>query len=388
MLVLDTGRIDHIRRLEVFLKALGASPAGGRRQPARGRSLWRKLGLVFRGMCDLWRLAFLVVGGRQPSSIVFVAKNLVLYEKHLATMDLGRTLFIGYHQTEILDSFLDNRVLNIGLLVGMAKRLTRRERSMLGDARLFSRIHRCIRPLMSGSRVFIPCYYDANGLALIMSDRRDLYEVIEVQHGGICNFEPYTRPVPFRVADRILVADNRTADYLKHHLCSRVPVEIDLMESEKPECVQRVDNEIPVILYCSSIEVGGVHEGFLSFLTSCDDKARPRLRVRLHPRELDRKDLFKDQLGDAGWDFDFDDSPDWLAGNPFVRLVVVTPWSSVVEEGVREGIRVVILDEFGRERFRDLIDDRTCWYEDGGGLGLAQALKSFEESEINEEWGG
>jgi len=385
MLILDHKQDEHVKRLEAFQRKLSAKAGGDQCQGIRRRPLLRKLTMAGRGLRDYCWLLVLAMGRRRVTNVVFVTRGLVLYERFFSKLDLESAVFINYHQTHLVESFAGSRVFNVGVFVGALKRVRLGGTSLLRDVRLFGLVYLPIHRLLKGSKVYFPCYYDANGLALVFNDRRGDYELVEIQHGGICNFEPYSRPVSFRVADRIMVLDARTAAYLKNHLYKKADVNIEIIESGEARFTPRIDNEIPVILYCSTIEINGIHEKFLRFLNSCDMIASFNLRVRLHPREGDRKERFRRQLEELGVDFEFDDSSDWLAGNPFRRLIVVTPWSSVIEEAHREGIFSVILDDFGKQRFQDLIDGKLCWFAEEPRVTFREVFERLDDTMQAEE---
>lgn len=362
MLNLEHVQVEQVKRLEAFqwkLKARASTkPSGGTLR----RSLVRKVAMSGRGLFDYLQLIFKAIRRQHAQNIVFVSRNLVLYERFFSGKDLESAIFINYHQTHLVRSFAGRRVFNVGVVVGAIKKILSGGQSLLRDVRLFDGLYSPIRRLLGGACVYIPCYYDASGLALILNTKRAAYEVIEVQHGSVCNFGPYSRPVSFKAADRFIALDRRSAEYVRRHLFAKVPTKVETTEAQPLEATHRIENEVPVILYCSSVEVNGIHEKFVTFLRACETKDSFRLKVRLHPRELDRKALFSHQLRELGISFEFDESGDWLTGNPYLHMIVVTPWSSVVEEAHRNGIPSVVLDNFGKERFGDLIDGELCWF--------------------------
>ena len=71
--------------------------------------------------------------------------------------------------------------------------------------------------------------------------------------------------------------------------------------------------------------------------------------------------MFEEQLKALGWRAAFDNSPDWLEGNPYEKTIVVSPWSSTIEEAYDNEIPSVVLDDFGIERFGNIIDESLCF---------------------------
>jgi hypothetical protein len=103
-----------------------------------------------------------------------------------------------------------------------------------------------------------------------------------------------------------------------------------------------------LILYCSSIEVNGIHPVLYNFLQNHN---LFKLRIRMHPRETSKK-IFSDQLNSVNINYDFDEFNDWKDNLNNYNLTVVTPWSSIAEESTDLSIKTIIIDKIGRDRFK------------------------------------
>ena len=86
------------------------------------------------------------------------------------------------------------------------------------------------------------------------------------------------------------------------------------------------------------------------------------LKIRLHPREKDKRVLFKDQMKGYNIKYDFDDSENWLVSNDISNLIVVSPWSSTIEDAYDNGFQTIIIDKVGKKRYSHLIDNKICFF--------------------------
>ena len=77
--------------------------------------------------------------------------------------------------------------------------------------------------------------------------------------------------------------------------------------------------------------------------------------------------------------YEFDESSDMIIGNPLDDLIVVSPWSSSIEDAYDANITSVIIDNAGKERFSHLIDNEKCFYSNS----LFSTLKLILPQEID-----
>ena len=95
------------------------------------------------------------------------------------------------------------------------------------------------------------------------------------------------------------------------------------------------------ILYASSVEINGFHPVFLDYLKS-DNLLNTTITVRLHPREKEKKEIFEKVLLDKNIKYVFDNSMNWLEANTVKNLIVISPWSSVIEEASDNEFKTII----------------------------------------------
>ena len=117
------------------------------------------------------------------------------------------------------------------------------------------------------------------------------------------------------------------------------------------------------LLYASTLEFNGLHPVFKDFLRRNTNKEL-HVIIRLHPREMDKKDLFSQELSEYRIKYEFDNSKNWLEGNNIKNLIVISPWSSIIEEAVDNEFTSIIIDKVGKHRYGSLIDNKNCFYSE------------------------
>lgn len=205
--------------------------------------------------------------------------------------------------------------------------------------------------------IYFLFYYDLNSFSLIFSKYRNYINLIEVQHGSMINFFPYAEPSPVKIADVFYVRNTYTIEYLKQNLCKEFNCEYKLMEYCDLE--RKVVPGLN-ILYASTIEFQGFHPVFKIFLqeySTVFPYEKLNLTIRLHPRERGKENLFISDLHNSDLDFKFDNSENWLLSNAIEGLIVISPWSSIIEEACDNHFRVITIDEIGKNRFSFLSDN-------------------------------
>lgn len=269
-------------------------------------------------------------------------------------------IFINTSKERFLTDINGQKVYNIGGLVKLLSLFFRGSKQM----RYFKAYQvvndSIVRSLDDGREIYILWYYDLNSLSLIFSKLRTKVKLIEVQHGSIINYPPYIKTAPIKLIDVFYVKNQPTIDYLKEHLCKGYDCEYYLIPYPK---AQRKIFPGLNILYASTVDFKGVHPVFLKFL---ENSKIPdlNLQVRLHPRERtpEIEKLFTKQINALGVKFVFDRTKNWISENKIENLIVVSPWSSSIEDSYDNGFITVIIDPAGRQRFSHLIDDKRCFY--------------------------
>jgi hypothetical protein len=324
----------------------------------------------FRSILDCLILVFVlrwygVIGTEKR--LIYTTRNFCterdgrLHDRIVTFLPTSTLIFINSSKQYALSSINGKRVFNVGGLVKLLSRLFYRKNSEIMST---FKAHRLVNDLIlsgcQGKEVYTLCYYDLNGLSLAFSSHRQHIQLIEVQHGSIINYPPYVEPSPVKIADVFYVKNEATIRYLQSHLCRNYPSEYRVFPYPK-----KARHVVPGlhILYASSIEFNGLHPVFAKFISAYHGQDLT-LTLRLHPRERDKEDVFTSQLSNCAMPFKFDRSQNWLEANEVENLIVISPWSSTLEDAYDNGFVAITIDPVGRKRFHHLIDGSRFLYSD------------------------
>jgi len=325
---------------------------------------------IILSLLDYFKLLSLVTFRKKVVSnkrIVFTAKNFCtesegkLQDRIVKPLFTENILFINQSKEIHLTRINDQRVYNIGGVVKLISHIAfRRENRLMRLFRSYSFVNDSIIRYLKGSELYILWFYDLNSLSLIFSKYRNNVRLIEVQHGSIINYPPYIKPAPVKIADIFYVKNQPTIDYLKTHLCSNFTAEYRLIPYPK---IERKFVPGLHIFYASTVEFNGLHPVFKDFLkrNTFDDL---HVIIRLHPRERDKESNFISELASYNIKYEFDHSQNWLEGNTISNMIVISPWSSSLEDAFDNGFITITIDPVGRERYKQFIDNERFFYSD------------------------
>lgn len=304
---------------------------------------------------------------RADKRLVYTARNFcterdgALQDRIVTFLPTSTLLFINTSKEYALGKINGRRVYNVGGLVKLVSRLYFRNYSEMMSA---FKAHLLVNDLIlsgyRGKEVYTLCYYGLNGLSLAFSKHRQHIQLIEVQHGSIINYPPYAEPSPVKIADVFYVKNKATIQYLQSHLCRNHLSEYRLFPY--PKKARHVAPGLH-ILYASTIEFNGLHPVFVKFISEYQGQ-NLTLTLRLHPREREKEDIFARQLSGCSVPFTFDRSQNWLEGTEIENLIVISPWSSTLEDAYDNGFVAITIDPVGRKRFQHLIDRSRFFYSD------------------------
>lgn len=279
--------------------------------------------------------------------------------KPLFTEDI---LFINQSKEIYISRINNSKVFNLGGLSVILSSFFIHDTSKMKYLRAYKYINNTIFKRFSKKDIYLLWFYDLNSLSIVFSKYRQRLHLIEVQHGSIINYPPYTKPAPVKAIDTFYVKNQQTIDYLRSHFCKNIDCNYHLIPYPKNN---KVFTDGTHILYASTVDFSGLHPVFIKFLEN--NKVNDlHIQIRLHPRErtIEKKEMFAKEMTKFQVDFSFDETENWLESNKIENLIVVSPWSSTIEDAVDNGYKTVILDTIGKERFKYLIDDKNCFYSD------------------------
>jgi len=284
-------------------------------------------------------------------------------DRILEDMALENLIYINRGRDTIITSVNGIKMYNIGggvKLLSFIFKFTNKKQ--LSTYFAYKTINGFILRLANNPDVYSLLYYNLNGLSLVFLKQKSKFKLIEVQHGTIINFPTYAKPSEIKIADVFYVKNQETIKYLKEHLNKNFQeINYKLLPYPKSEAV---DKKGKYILYASTVEFNGIHPVFLEYLNQLNKDNDITVFIRLHPREKDKIGLFKNQVKDTRAKIIFDESKNWLESNQIKNLIVVSPWSSVIEDAADNGYKAIILEELGKNRFAYLIDNKKVIFAD------------------------
>ena len=333
------------------------------------KNLILKLDLFIVSIIDISLLIFYAIFFKKKikkKNIVFTAKNFctnnngVLEDRVIKPLSLKNVLFVNSSKEIKLKKINNIKVYNIGGVVNVLKLFLNNDNKVMN---LFTS-HKIVNEIIffffpKKISVYVLWFYDLNSLSLIFSRFRKNILLSEIQHGSIINYPPYKIPSPIKIADNFYVKNRSTIKYLKNNLNKNFECNYYLLPY--PKISKNIKSGIH-ILYASTIEFKGLHPVFKSYLQTLSNHDNIFIKIRLHPREKDKVNLFKDELNSFKISYDFDYSKNWLEGSLNYNQIVISPWSSTLEDAYDNNFTAITIDPVGKKRYSHLIDDKSFFY--------------------------
>jgi hypothetical protein len=281
----------------------------------------------------------------------------VLYKELL---DKGNSVFIIYNRDVFYGKISGVKAYNFGLVVRILEVYSSLFRLKRGQGTLkeWMILNKEVTRNMVGNEIFIPSYSNDVGLSLVFNPHRENYRLIEVQHTSVINYPPYSIESSIKLVDVFCCRDEVSKNFVNSHIFRKLSVEYCLIESSN-KVVLANNGGRKEILYISSFEFSNVHPNFISYLI--DFPSTYHIKVRLHPRQFQLRNIFYQTFTDLGCSFEFQETRDWFEGIS-TNCIVVSILSSIVEESVGLGLKTIIVDDLGAKRFDYLIDNRLCFF--------------------------
>ncbi len=322
----------------------------------------------------------------QSKEIVYTASNFCTikngkYEDRIVKpLFTNNILFINQSKEIFIDEINNQKVYNIGGLVAILRFFYLNKSLKMQIFYSYQLINDSIFIRFSKKNIYLLWFYDLNSLSISFSKYRHKLFLIEVQHGSIINYPPYAIPAPIKVIDAFYVKNSATIHYLKNNICKVYNCDYKIINNYSEQ--QKLKAEKLQILYASTIEFNGLHPVFIAFLEKINFNFA-KIHIRLHPREKDKKDVFINQLSKFKIDYTFDSSENWLEVLNFDNLIVISPWSSTIEDAYDNQYTTIVIDPVGKKRFENLIDNKKCYYTNDIEQILSKAFRNNYENSSN-----
>lgn len=327
---------------------------------------------IARSFCDFILLKFLLCFKHyRRKKIVYTAQNFTIKseagfdDRILKPLFKENILYINQSKSIYMDRINNNRVYNVGGVVRFLAVLNLRRSTKIKYFKEYQIVNRIILRQFKNKEIYLMWFYDLNSLSIIFSSFRSRLKIIEVQHGSIINYPPYIRTPPIKLIDTFYVKNTGTIDFLKEHLCKGYECDYYLIPYPKTTKIKLKRNKI---LYASTPDFAGFHPVFLNFLSDLKNTNNSDfdIEVRLHPRERTKEieDFFSLQMSEFGFHIKFDFSKNWIEEKGAENLIIISPWSSTIEDAFDNGYTSIVIDPAGKNRFKHLIDNSNCFYSD------------------------
>ena len=323
--------------------------------------------LVFITKCFVDYIVFqtlLLLGYQKNKSFVYTAYNFcdvkegMLKDRVHKPLQLKNYVYINSSKEIYISKIDGKRVYNLGGLVKLLAFFMNYGSKKMNYFMAYQYVNDSLFWHAKQRKIYFMWFYDLNNLAISFSKYRYRLNINEIQHGSMINYPPYMHAAPIQLVDTFYVKNVQTIAFLENQFCKNFTCSFKLI----PYPAKNVKPKEGIhILYASTIEFNGLHPVFISFLQHNNLK-NVHIQVRLHPRERNPKkiQLFENQFKELDVNFKFNDSENWLIDNKIENLLVISPWSSTIEDAVDNGYKTVIIDPVGDKRFHYLFDNKRC----------------------------
>lgn len=261
-------------------------------------------------------------------------------------------IYFSYDKYIYLKNIEGIKVYNIGIVVKLFSKLKAHKKlSLQNDFNIWYPIQNFICKRLNKNTVYIPAYSNGAGLSLVFNKYRENFKLVEVQHGSVLNYPPYSFVSNLPLIDAFYYRTEIDKCFLKDNLFAKQTVEFLQIPQEQITFLPKT-NRIE-ILYVSSYEFNDFHPVFKKFINNVAQNVF--IRVRLHPRQSNLEAVFSKQLETNNVSFEIHQYSNWHENLPS-NTIVISPFSSVIEEAVKLKLTTFIIDKSGFKRFEHLLN--------------------------------
>jgi len=328
--------------------------------------LTARIKILILGVMDLvsliWRLRNI---GKKRENIYYTHSSFFKsINKHFEDTLYGdllkqeNSVFISYDRYNYYKKVSNIRVFNLGIVIRILQKLKiikRTTEQLNTDNWLF--INEIVCKHLKNNDIYIPAYSNELGFSLVFNKYRKRYKLIEIQHGSVINYPPYSVIADLPLVDVFYYRNESSKLFLERNLFARIPVVLKPLKKDSINL--QPSTTLLEILYISSYEFDTIHPVFEKFLRRSPKNCH--IRIRLHPRQSSIESFFTSTLREMNCNFVIDRSKAWFT-DITENTIVISPLSSVIEEAVDNKLLTVIIDETGASRYNYLIDNKHCYY--------------------------
>jgi hypothetical protein len=317
-----------------------------------------------KGFYDLAILLF-KIKNNSKSTIYFIHDSFLYFHDKEYKINFYKNaelvsdkIFISYSKYKYVAKVEGVKVYNFGIIVNLLSKINLFcKQTKLNNFNEWLFVNDLFTSFLRGNSVFIPSYSNEVGLSLCLSKNRNKFFLIEVQHGNVINYQPYSFVANLKLIDKFWYKNLNDKRYLEQNLYKNQNI---IYQKLKTVNVEFGSNSTKFeILYISSYEFDGFHPVFLKFI-----EQKPKdlvVRLRLHPRQKNLQPNFITILENNGISYLIHDNTNWYDQLPS-NIIVISPLSSVIEEAVYLNLKTIIIDKLGKDRYDYLLVEKKCFY--------------------------
>lgn len=329
-------------------------------------SIFKRISFLLHGCFDMIILLFRLNSIRKNKTSIyythtsFIRQNQnnfedILYKELFTKNNL---IIISYDRYNYYKRISNFKVYNLGNVVRILQKISiieRKTNQFNLNNWLF--VNEIICKKLNGNDVYIPAYSNETGFSLVFNRYRKNFKLIEIQHGSVINYPPYSFVSEMPLVDTFYYRNESSKLFLEKNLFAKIAVTLKPLKPETSNFLPSTSRT--EMLYISSYEYDMIHPVFEEFLRNKPDNCF--VKIRLHPRQLPLEENFKKKLTELNCNFEIDKSKMWYSTIPY-NTIVVSPLSSVLEEAVNFKLKTIIIDNVGAKRYDYLIDNKICFY--------------------------
>ncbi len=265
-------------------------------------------------------------------------------------------IYISYDKYFHIKNIGGVKVYNIGIFVKLLSKLKLYKKlTWQNEFNIWYPVQNFLCKKLASNVIYIPVYSNGAGLSLVFNKYRNNYKLIEVQHGSVINYPPYSFVSNIALVNTFYYRTEEDKHFLKQKLFAKQDVE--LLQINKQQISFLPETNRIEILYINSFEFNEFHPVFKQFINNLPTNVF--IKVRLHPRQLFLEESFSKQLEDKNVNFEIHKYSNWYE-NLASNTCIISPISSVIEEAVHLGLKVIIIDDLGAKRFKYLLNKENC----------------------------
>ncbi len=241
-------------------------------------------------------------------------------------------------------------------------------------------------------KIILVCHYTISSFAILNSAIKFSIPIIEIQHGSIVNYPPYTVKLSlneFPIPDEFWSWDKESEVFAKHNLFHSKKVILTenlwhkYWESTDQSFISDQEKVLKnkakiIILYTSVPELNGIPKIILQAIELSPSNFE--WWIRLHPREKDKVNNFKSQIKRLQQKRIVQiDTPTTIPLPVVIDNINIhiSSWSSSTIEVLNKNLPTIIIHEQGKARFSEYFNTSNFYFEKNDPKNIISLINNF-----------